>query len=83
MGLTLKLEWFDKADELLVGKEISADLGNDGSLIKKFSLPFDGRIYDGGFDVLQAWERDLQPLFRHKIDFSRYDYQLMFKRTDS
>ena len=83
MGLALKLEWFDKADELLVGKEVSVDLGNDGSLIKKFSLPFNGRIYDGGFDVLQAWRSDLQPLFQHRIDFSRYDCQSVFKRTDS
>ena len=52
MGLILILEWFDKSDEFLIGKETSSDLGQDGSIIKKFNLPFDGRIYDGGFDVL-------------------------------
>jgi len=55
MGLKLTLEWFRKSDEIFVGEETSTDLGNDGSIIKKFGLPFDGRIYDGGFDVLASW----------------------------
>lgn len=80
MGLKLILEWFDKTDDILINKETSADLGQDGSLIKKFNLPFDGRIYDGGFDVLSSWKNDLQPLFSHHIDFDKYDYQLVFKR---
>ncbi|WPM85620.1 colicin E3-like toxin immunity protein [Apirhabdus apintestini] len=80
MGLKLTLEWFDKIDEILIDKETSADLGQDGSLIKNFNLPFDGRIYDGGFDVLSSWRNDLQPLFSHHIDFDKYDYQLVFKR---
>jgi hypothetical protein len=82
MGLKLTLEWFDKSDELLVDKETSVDLGLDGRLIKKFGLPFDGRIYDGGFDVLISWKPDLQPLFNHQIDFNEYDYQLVFKRSE-
>ena len=82
MGLILILEWFDKSDEVLISKETSADLGQNGSVIKKFNLPFDGRIYDGGFDVLISWIDDLQPLFSHHIDFEKYDYQLVFKRTE-
>lgn len=82
MGLKLTLEWFRKSDEIFVGEETSTDLGNDGSIIKKFGLPFDGRIYDGGFDVLACWISDLQPLFTHKIDFQHYDYQLVFERTE-
>ncbi|WP_029686714.1 colicin E3-like toxin immunity protein [Tatumella saanichensis] len=80
MGFKLTLEWFDKRDEILISKETSADLGLDGFPIKKFNLPFDGRIYDGGFDVLSSWKNDLQPLFLHHIDFDKYDYQLVFKR---
>ncbi|WP_369790303.1 colicin E3-like toxin immunity protein [Rouxiella sp. WC2420] len=82
MGLKLTLEWFDKIDEILINKETSIDLGQDGSLIKKFNLPLDGRIYDGGFDVLILWKDDLQPLFSHHIDFDKYDYQLVFKRSE-
>ena len=82
MGLKLTLEWFDKTDEILIHKETSVDLGLDGSLIKKFGLPFDGRIYDGGFNVSSLWRDDLQPLFSHHIDFDNYDYQLVFKRND-
>jgi hypothetical protein len=82
MGLKITLEWFDKKDEILIDKETSVDLGNDGGLITKFGLPFDGRIYDGGFDVLTSWKSDLQPLFNHRIDFNKYDYQLAFKRSD-
>ena len=65
-----------------MGEETSADLGNDGSIINKLGLPFDGRIYDGGFDVLASWIIDLQPLFTHKIDFQRFDYQLVFERIE-
>ncbi|NMP25579.1 cloacin [Rahnella sp. SAP-1] len=82
MGLKITLEWFDKADRILINKEDSADLGQDGSLIKKFNLPFDGRIYDGGFDVLELWREDLQPLFFHHLDFDKYDYQLVFKLSE-
>lgn len=78
MGLQLTLEWFDKTTELLVDKEISADLGDDGSLIIKFGLPFDSEIYYGGYDVLPSWKPDLQPLFKHQIDFFQYNYQLVF-----
>lgn len=35
MGLILILEWFDKSDEVLISKETSADLGQNGSIIKK------------------------------------------------
>lgn len=82
MGLKLTLEWFDKSDELLISEETSADLGDDGSLITKFGLPFDWRIYYGGFDVLDGWIPDLQPLFNHHIDPSKYDYQLIFERVE-
>lgn len=34
MGLKLRLEWFDRKTELLVGKEYSKDLGDDGSVIE-------------------------------------------------
>jgi hypothetical protein len=34
-----------------------------------FCLLFDGKIYDGGFNVSSLWRDDLQPLFSHQIDF--------------
>lgn len=82
MGLKITLEWFDKEDEILINKETSTDLGQDGSLIKKFNLPFNGKIYDGGFDVLKPWVSDLQSLFLHHIDPDKYDYQIVFKRDE-
>ena len=42
MGLKLRLEWFDRKTELLVGKEYSKDLGDDGSVIESLGLPLRG-----------------------------------------
>jgi hypothetical protein len=81
MGLKLTLEWFDKKDELLISEETSADLGDDGSLLIKFNLPYDWKVYYGVFDFLNEWVPDLQPLFSHHIDPSRYYYQLSFEKA--
>jgi hypothetical protein len=50
MGLKVILDWYDKKTEIAEGKEYSADLGDDGSIIEALGLMDEGRIYDGGFD---------------------------------
>lgn len=78
MGLKLRLEWFDRKTELLVGKEYSKDLGDDGSVIESLGLPLKDNINNGGFDVEKKWGPLLQPYFKNKIDVDEYWYQISF-----
>ncbi|RON01738.1 cloacin [Pseudomonas brassicacearum] len=79
MGLKIRLDWYDKKTEIAEGKEYSADLGDDGSIIDTLGLMSENEIYDGGFDVVAAWIPKLQPLFNHHIDSSVFDYQIAFR----
>ncbi|WP_328286354.1 pyocin S6 family toxin immunity protein [Pseudomonas sp. Ant30-3] len=79
MGLKVRLNWYDKKTEIGVGKEYSADLGEDGSVIDALGLMAEPEIYDGGFDALPAWIPDLQPLFNHQIEPAAFDYQVAFR----
>ncbi|MEJ5061707.1 MULTISPECIES: colicin E3-like toxin immunity protein [unclassified Pseudomonas] len=79
MGLKIRLDWFDKTTEVLEGKEYSADLGDDGSIIEAMGLMDANEIYDGGFNVVDAWIAKLQPLFNHQIDTTTFDYQIAFR----
>ena len=79
MGLKIRLNWYDKGTELGVGKEYSADLFEDGSVIKALGLMAEPEIYDGGFDVLAIWIPHLQPLFNHQIEPGVFDYQISFR----
>ncbi|MFY0732135.1 colicin E3-like toxin immunity protein [Pseudomonas sp. NFX15] len=79
MGLKVRLNWYNKASEIAEGKEYSADLGDDGSIIDALGLMEEKEIYDGGFDVLESWVTALQPLFRHQIDINTSDYQVAFR----
>ncbi|HCZ9102425.1 TPA: cloacin immunity family protein [Klebsiella michiganensis] len=82
MGLKLRLEWFDRKTELLVGKEYSKDLGDDGSVIESLGLPLKDNINNGGFDVEEKWGPLLQPYFKNKIDVDEYWYQISFDYRD-
>lgn len=82
MGLKLRLEWFDRKTELLVGKEYSKDLGDDGSVIESLGLPLKDNINNGGFDVGKKWGALLQPYFKNKIDVDEYWYQISFDCRD-
>ncbi|WP_285417263.1 colicin E3-like toxin immunity protein [Pseudomonas sp. efr-133-TYG-5] len=83
MGLKLRLNWYEKISEQPVGKEYSADLGDDGSIIEALGLMAESEIYDGGFDVRTDWVSRLQPFFTHKFDESIYDYQIAFRYRKS
>ncbi|RON53198.1 colicin E3-like toxin immunity protein [Pseudomonas frederiksbergensis] len=79
MGLKVSLDWYDKKTEIASGKEYSADLGDDGSIIDALGLMDAGNIYDGGFDVKADWIQKLQPLFIHRIEPATFDYQISFR----
>ncbi|WP_367374420.1 colicin E3-like toxin immunity protein [Pseudomonas lini] len=79
MGLKVRLDWYDKETEIAEGKEYSADLGDDGSIIEALGLMGESEIYDGGFDVLASWVPELQSLFNHQIDITAFDYQVAFR----
>ncbi|HDT3412120.1 TPA: cloacin, partial [Klebsiella variicola] len=55
MGLKLRLEWFNKQTDLLVGKEYSKDFGDDGSVIESLGIPLKDNINNGGFDLEESW----------------------------
>ncbi|CAI0854712.1 Microcin-E3 immunity protein [Serratia quinivorans] len=78
MGLKLRLEWFDKKTELLVGKEYSKDFGDNGSVIEKLDLSLKDNINNGGFDVEKSWVPLLQSHFENKIELEKYWYQISF-----
>jgi hypothetical protein len=82
VGLKVRLEWYDKETELGIGRELSKDFGDDGSVIESLGMPIENNINNGGFDVLSHWVSILQPHFKHVIDSSSYDYQIAFVYRD-
>jgi len=82
MGLKLRLEWFDKVSEYIVGNEYSKDFGDDGSVIESLGLPLKDNINNGGFDVENNWVSLLQPYFKEKIQIDKYWYQISFIYKD-
>ncbi|OBU11206.1 colicin E3-like toxin immunity protein [Morganella psychrotolerans] len=83
MGLKLRLEWFDKKTELLIGEEYSKDLGDDDTVIEQTVKPKENIINNGGFDVIPAWVSYLQKHLAHKIELDKYDYQVSFDYRDT
>jgi len=79
MGLKVRLDWYNRDTEIAEGKEYSADLGDDFSIIQTLGLLDEKEIYDGGFDVSAGWVVPLQCLFKHRIDISTHDYQVAFR----
>lgn len=83
MGLKLRLEWFNKQTDLLVGKEYSKDFGDDGSVIESLGIPLRDNINNGGFDLEESWIPLLQPHFNNKIETDKNLYQISFDYRDS
>lgn len=83
MGLKLRLEWFNKQTDLLVGKEYSKDFGDDGSVIESLGIPLKDNINNGGFDLEESWIPLLQPHFENKIETDKNLYQISFDYRDS
>lgn len=79
MGLKIRLNWYDKKTEITEGKEYSADLGDDGTIIEALGLMDEDNIYDGCFDMKASWIPKLQPLFSHEVDATSFDYQISFR----
>ena len=82
MGLKLRLEWFDRKSELLVGKEYSKDFGENGDVIEALGLPLKDNINNGGFNVKKEWVSVLQPHFEKLIEVEKYWYQVSFDYRD-
>ncbi len=78
MGLKVRIHWFNKLTEFEEGKEYSADLEENGTVIEAIGLPLDGTINHGLFDVVPAWVPILQSYFEHRIDLNTYFYQVGF-----
>lgn len=53
MGLVLRLEWYDTATLEIQGEESSKDLGDDESVLNALSIPVEGNINNGGFNVIE------------------------------
>jgi len=83
MGLKLRLEWFDKRSEFIVGVEYSKDLGDDGSVLESLGLPLKDNINNGSFDVEGNWVPLLQPYFKNKIQIDKHWYQISFIYRDT
>ena len=82
MGLKVRLRWFDKETEVLVGKEYSKDFGDDSIVLDDLDLPLENNINSGNFDVSTEWAEILQLHFEHPLDLSIYDYQVSFDYRD-
>nr|WP_241391571.1 colicin E3-like toxin immunity protein [Yersinia frederiksenii]ULG19872.1 cloacin [Yersinia frederiksenii] len=84
MGLKLRVNWYDKKTELLVGQEYSQDFGNDDFLIEETVNPKDENIINNGeFDLEYGWVIPIQKHIVHKIEMNTYDYQIAFEYSDT
>ncbi|TKK26775.1 colicin transporter [Pseudomonas sp. CFBP13528] len=78
MGLKVRLEWFDRTTEWLIGTEDSADLGNDYSVISELGLSVDEDVNNGMFELRREWLSQVQAYFSHEIALSESDYYVAF-----
>ncbi|NVZ72480.1 colicin E3-like toxin immunity protein [Pseudomonas costantinii] len=83
MGLKVRLEWFDKTTEWLVGTEESEDLGEDYSVVTKLGLSKEKAVNNGLFELRRDWVSHVQPLFIHEIALSESDYFIAFDYEDA
>lgn len=74
MGLKVRLEWFDRTTERLLGEEVSADQGDDYSIVTKLGLSIDEDVNNGMFELRREWLPPVQPHFSHQIALSESDY---------
>ncbi|MBN6775450.1 cloacin [Pseudomonas granadensis] len=78
MGLQLRLEWYDTKTLEFQGEESSKDLGDDESVLNALSIPVEGTINNGSFNVVEQWLDVIQPYFQHQIALPKNDYQISF-----
>ncbi|MBD8100625.1 colicin transporter [Pseudomonas fluorescens] len=78
MGLKVRLEWFDRTTEWLIGTEDSADLGKDYSVISELGLSVDEDVNNGMFELRREWLSQVQAYFSHEIALSESDYYVAF-----
>lgn len=83
MGLRIRLNWYDKHNDLGVGREYSDDMGDDASMVELLGLPINESVNNGEFDILIEWLTILQPYFKHKINLTEYCYQVAFDYRDA
>ncbi len=74
MGLKVRLEWFDRTTEWLIGEEDSPDQGDDYSIVMKLGLSVDQDVNNGMFELHREWLPLVQPYFAHQIALSESDY---------
>jgi hypothetical protein len=82
MGLKVRLRWFDKETEVLLGTEYTKDFGNDFAVLDDLSLSMRRDVNNGNFDVDDGWVEILQPYFKNTLELSKYDYQVSFDYRD-
>ena len=78
MGLEVELSWYDKKTERIVEDETSEDFGNDCTIVEALNLSIKKNVNNGCFDVGREWLANLQPLFVHRIELNKFDYQVSF-----
>ncbi|RFD33289.1 colicin transporter [Pseudomonas sp. GL93] len=78
MGLKVMLEWFDRTTERLSGTEISANFGDDYSVISTLGLLSAVDVNNGMFELRKEWLSVIQPHFSHEIALSESDYFIAF-----
>lgn len=83
MGLKIRLYWFDKKTDKLVGEEYSKDFGDDASVIESLGIPLEDNINNGSMDVENTWVPFLQPYFTNPIDLNRFWFFVSFIYQDA
>ncbi|MCU1749345.1 cloacin immunity family protein [Pseudomonas sp. 6D_7.1_Bac1] len=79
MSLKIRLEWYDKVNDLGLGEELSLIIENDESVLASLGLFNEYQIFDGGYNVRPEWISILQSYFNHRINTAAYDYQIAFR----
>ena len=83
MGLKVRLDWFDKTTEWLVGTEDSKDLGDNYSVVTKLGLSKEEVVNNGMFELRREWLSLVQPLFAHEIALTDSDYFIALDYEDA
>ena len=83
MGLKLHTQWFDKQTEEFINEEFSVDFDDDDFLIiKTINSSEENIINNGVFNLDNEWISEIQKYVKHKIDVSKYLYQVSFDYRD-
>lgn len=83
MGLKIRLRWFDKKTDKMVGEELSKDFGDNAAIIESLGVPLEDNINNGWMDVENTWVPFLQPHFTNPIDVNRDAFYVSFIYQDA